>query len=101
MAADDVVQASSPSFAHELRRQRLTAGLTQRDLAARSGISARTISDLERGINHVPQRETARMLSDGLGLEPSERANFLELARRRPHHNATATSSSYQAIPIP
>ena len=84
MPADGDDRAPSPSFAQELRRQRLAVALTQRDLAERSGISARAISDLERGINRAPQRETARMLCEALGLTPAERSRCLDLARRRP-----------------
>lgn len=80
---------------------RLAAELTQRDLAARSGISTRAISDLERGINHAPQRETARMLSDALGLHPEERDRFLDLARRRPQSPALPSSSSQADNPDP
>ncbi len=96
MPPDGGHPAPSPTFAHELRRLRLAAELTQRDFAARSGISARAISDLERGVNHAPQRETARMLADALGLAPAERARFLELARRRPQP-ATLPSPNTQA----
>lgn len=78
--------ASAPpealSFAHLLRQRRRQAGLTQQDLAQRSGVSARAISDLERGINRRPQRETAAMLAGGLGLSGGERERFLETARR-------------------
>ncbi len=35
----------------QLRRYRIAAGLTQGELATRTGISARTISDLERGLH--------------------------------------------------
>ena len=33
-----------------LRNQRVAAGLTQEDLAERSGVSVRAIADLERGL---------------------------------------------------
>ena len=44
-------QSSSGAF---LKRYRLAAGLSQEALAARAGLSARTISDLERGIHGTP-----------------------------------------------
>ena len=99
MPVDGESLASLPSFAHELRRRRLAAQLTQRDLAERSGISVRAISDLERGINQAPQRETARMLSDALGLTNEERSRFLERARRRPAP-ATARGSVNQTASL-
>ncbi|MCA9861675.1 MAG: XRE family transcriptional regulator, partial [Thermomicrobiales bacterium] len=99
MSADSERPAPAPTFAHDLRRLRLAAELTQRDLAVRSGISARAISDLERGINRSPQRETARMLGDALGLTPEARDQFLALARRRPQPT-TLPSSAVQAVDL-
>src|SRR5688500_3030024 len=102
MPADGKHPAPSPSFAQELRRLRLAAELTQRELAERSGISARAISDLERGINHAPQRETARMLGDALGLAPEERSRFLDRARRKPPVLAprSANTQTYELDPL-
>jgi predicted ATPase/transcriptional regulator with XRE-family HTH domain len=70
-------------FADLLRRRRREAGLTQQELAERSGISARAISDLEREINLRPRRDTAAMLAAGLGLTGEPRERFLAAARRR------------------
>ena len=69
-------------FANRLRRLRREQGLTQQELADRSGISVRAISDLEREINLRPRRDTAGMLADGLGLTGPARASFLDTARR-------------------
>src|SRR5919106_1459132 len=41
-------------FANLLRRLRAQAGLTQQELAERSGVSARSVSDLERGVAQRP-----------------------------------------------
>ena len=41
--------SSSQSFGDLLRGYRLAAGLTQEELAAQAGLSARGLSDLERG----------------------------------------------------
>src|SRR5579863_10624291 len=43
---------AAPSFGERLWRLRLAAGLTQEDLAERAGVSARSISDFERGLPH-------------------------------------------------
>src|SRR6478752_5891691 len=48
-----------------VRRYRLSAGLSQEELAERSGLSARTISDLERGLSAAPRPDTIRMLAKG------------------------------------
>lgn len=57
-----------------LKRHRLTAGLTHERLAERSALSARTISDLERGVSRRPRRETIDLLSQALQLSPAERS---------------------------
>lgn len=66
-----------------LRRYRDAAGLTQEELAERSGVSARTISDVERGLRDGVYRETAARIAVGLGLAGDERTCFEAAARRR------------------
>ena len=51
-----------------LKRQRKAAGLTQEDLAERSGVSVRTIADLERGRTRKPYPSSLRALVQALGL---------------------------------
>lgn len=70
-----------PVFGDLLRRFRLDGGLTQETLAERAALSVRGISDLERGVNRHPQRETVRLLADGLNLSAEDRTRFLEAAR--------------------
>lgn len=57
------------AFGELLYRYRTAAGLTQEALAERAGISARAISDLERGERRTPYRETMRLLGEALGLD--------------------------------
>ncbi len=64
-----------------LRRFRLAAGLSQEALAERSGLSARAISDLERGLRTSPRPETVRMLSDALSLTGEQHAELVQAAR--------------------
>ena len=64
-----------------LRRHREQARLTQEELADRAGVSARTISDLERGVRARAYVDTASRLSVALGLTDSDRATFLNAAR--------------------
>lgn len=71
------------SFAVLLRTLRVDAGLTQQKLAEAAQLSYRSISDLERGINLTPRRETARLLADALGLAGPERQAFEAAARVR------------------
>ena len=63
----------------ELRRRRC---LSQEELADATGVSVRTISNLEREATR-PQRATAKALASGMRLRPDEREVF-ELALRDP-----------------
>jgi transcriptional regulator with XRE-family HTH domain/tetratricopeptide (TPR) repeat protein len=56
-----------------LRRHRRAAGMTLEEVAETSGVSARAISDMERGRTRVPQRRTLRSLVDALGVAPPDR----------------------------
>jgi transcriptional regulator with XRE-family HTH domain/tetratricopeptide (TPR) repeat protein len=77
---------SAPSsLAGRLRALRIAADLTLEALAERSGISARTISDIERGVSAAPQRRTVEALAAGLGLDTDARGAFLRAARARRH----------------
>ncbi len=51
-----------------LRQQRIAAGLTQEDLAERSGVSVRAIADLERGRTKKPYPSSVKALVRALGL---------------------------------
>src|ERR1700761_9203856 len=64
-----------------LREQRVAAGLTQEDLAERSGISVRAIADLERGRTRRPSPSSVRAVVRALGL--SEEAGTDLVARYR------------------
>jgi tetratricopeptide (TPR) repeat protein/transcriptional regulator with XRE-family HTH domain len=58
----------------QLRQSRTAAGLTLEELAERSGLSVRAISDMERGRTIRPRRTTVEVLSRVLGLDmPDER----------------------------
>jgi tetratricopeptide (TPR) repeat protein/transcriptional regulator with XRE-family HTH domain len=76
-----VAEEASVAFAHLLRRLRTEAGLTQEGLALAAGLSTRSVSDLERGVNLRARRETARLLADALKLTGAARAEFEAAAR--------------------
>ncbi len=71
------------SFGELLKTQRNNAGMTQEELADAAKVSARAISDLERGINMTPRKDTAKLLADALDLTGSDRSEFEAAARRR------------------
>jgi predicted ATPase/DNA-binding XRE family transcriptional regulator len=64
-----------------LRRARQSAGMTQEEMAARTGLGVRTIRDLERGVVRAPHRDTLVLLADALGPTPEARAAFDAAAR--------------------
>ncbi len=93
----------SPSFADVLRRFRIAAGLSQEALAERAGLSARAISDLERGARRTPYRETVRLLAGALGLNAGDRG-ALEAAvdrARGPRAAARSSIGGVAALPVP
>lgn len=72
---------TSQSFAVMLKQLRTAHGMTQEELAERSGASVRSISDLERGISRFPRKDTVQLLADALQLSPDESAQLFALAR--------------------
>ena len=71
------------TFAGLLRKLRTEAWLTQEELAEAAGVSQRSISDLERGVNLTARKDTARLLADALHLLGPARAQFEAVARGR------------------
>src|SRR5262249_19406252 len=57
------------------------AELTQEELAEAAGLSPRSVSDLERGINRTARLDTARLLAGALGLDGPVRVAFVAAAR--------------------
>jgi tetratricopeptide (TPR) repeat protein/transcriptional regulator with XRE-family HTH domain len=51
-----------------LRQRREDAGLSQEEVADRSGLSVRTVSNVERGSIRTPHPRTIRLLGEALGL---------------------------------
>jgi predicted ATPase/DNA-binding XRE family transcriptional regulator len=73
---------SSTTFGRLLRQHRRGAGWTQEQLAERTGISVRSLSDMERGVSRWPHRDTVQLLADALQLATAERTVFINAARR-------------------
>jgi transcriptional regulator with XRE-family HTH domain len=72
---------ADPGFGEVLRGHRHAARLTLEQLAQVSGVSARTLSDMERGRSKGPQHRTVAALADALALEGDARKQLCELAR--------------------
>jgi transcriptional regulator with XRE-family HTH domain len=70
------------AFGEVLRRFRAAAGVSQKSLAERAGLSVHGISDLERGARRHPYPDTVRRLAEALNLVQSERMALYTSARR-------------------
>jgi tetratricopeptide (TPR) repeat protein/transcriptional regulator with XRE-family HTH domain len=88
---------TEPGFGALLRRLRDGAGLTQEELAEAAGLSPRSVSDLERGINRTARKETARLLADALSLTGPVRDQFEAAARGRPVPGCAGTGGAAAA----
>lgn len=75
---DDVL-----AFGPRLSACRQSAGLSQEELAARSGLSTRALSNLERGRTKWPHPDSVHRLADALGLCGKAREEFAAAADRR------------------
>jgi predicted ATPase/DNA-binding XRE family transcriptional regulator len=86
----------APSFGLLLRRLRQAAGLTQEGLAERAHLSVRAVSDLERGLNLRPRKDTLALLAEALALNPADAA-ALETAA----HPPSGRQSARDTRPLP
>jgi class 3 adenylate cyclase/DNA-binding XRE family transcriptional regulator len=72
-----VAEQAALSFGGLLRQLRVEARLTQEELAETAGLSPRSVSDLERGVNRTAHKDTAGLLAEPV------RALFVAAARGR------------------
>jgi transcriptional regulator with XRE-family HTH domain len=70
------------TFGDLLRHHRISANVTQEDLAERTGLTPQAIGLLERGERRRPHASTVRKLAEALGLEGQDLATFQAAARR-------------------
>ncbi len=68
-------------FGDHLRGLRVSAALSQEELAERAGLSLRGISDLERGVRRAPHLSTVRLLAEALALNGADRQAFFASSR--------------------
>ena len=69
------------TFGELLRQLRAASRLTQEELAEAAQVSARSVSDLERGVNRTARKVTAELLAQVLGLTGQSRELFVAAAR--------------------
>jgi len=75
--------SGTEEFGTRLHAHRYAAGLSQHELANRSGLSAKTIGNLERGQAKWPHPSSVLRLADALGLNGPEREEFTAAPGRR------------------
>jgi tetratricopeptide (TPR) repeat protein/transcriptional regulator with XRE-family HTH domain len=92
----DTVKPAPPDFRETLRQHRLAAGLTQEELADRSGLSVRAIRNLENGQAARPYPRSVRLLAEALALTEVQTAELRGLARGRVPDAVTTAR-----IPVP
>ncbi len=86
------VPRSQATFGGALRKHRLAAGLTQEALADRSGVSPRTIQEVEAG-SVQPRRSTAISLAQALNLSEPARDELVQAAVPRPRRRLSGVPS--------
>lgn len=95
-----MTEAPFASFGFLLRTYRMAAGLTQEELAGRAGMSARSISDLEREALCTPDKSTVELLVRALHLSPQESSAFLAAARQRTASSERLSDSLILQLPL-
>jgi len=78
-----MAEQAALSFGGLLRQLRTEARLTQEELAEAAGLSPRSVSDLERGVNRTARKDSAELLASALGLAGPTRVLFVAAARGR------------------
>ena len=94
------MSSATTSFADLLRHLRVSAALSQEELAERAGMSLRGVSDLERGARRTPHLTTVRLLADALELSPSDRQALFATARPQKLTDSDA-GSAFGHVPLP
>ncbi len=95
------MQWGQRSLAEVLAELRSSRGLSQEQLAERSGISVRAIGEIERGATRRPHRETLRALAGALGLTQAEQDAFARTARTAPPPDTRRRKASRPVLPAP
>ncbi|MFF2542536.1 helix-turn-helix domain-containing protein [Kitasatospora sp. NPDC058063] len=92
-------QQGDSAFGGMLRTLRREVGFTHEELARRSQVSVRTISDIERGRVRRPQRRSVQQLAEALGLGTTRLEWFLRAARAVPDSGLDQPDGSRRETP--
>jgi transcriptional regulator with XRE-family HTH domain len=93
------VKPAGASFAALVQQRRHAANLTQEGLAELSGLSPRSIQNLESGRVSRPRRDSVRLLADALGLTGRTRTEF-EHAARLGTPTPITEAASHRGMPV-
>jgi tetratricopeptide (TPR) repeat protein/transcriptional regulator with XRE-family HTH domain len=74
--------SAARTLAELLRRHRLASGLSQEELAEKSGLSVRAIGNLESGRTRRPHRGSVRAIADALALTQAQREQLDKASRQ-------------------
>jgi transcriptional regulator with XRE-family HTH domain len=96
-----VAEQPGLSFAGLLRQLRAEARLTQEELAEAAGLSAGSVSNLERGINRTAHKDTAVLLAGALGLAGPAGELFVAAARGKAPAGDVLVAARDGAAPRP
>ena len=72
------------TFGQRLRELRIARGITQRELAAKTGISFAYVSKLEKGAMPPPRENIILALSSVLGVNHADMDDLFGLAKKLP-----------------
>ncbi len=95
------LKVDSAQLGSLIRRFRIAAALSQEELAERSTVSVRTISDLERGVRSTARLETVRLLAAALELKESERLELIHAATEGAEASQTPVASGTIVSSLP
>jgi tetratricopeptide (TPR) repeat protein/transcriptional regulator with XRE-family HTH domain len=88
-------------FGDIIRTYRRRLGLTQEDLAARTGMHSRTVAKIESGQIARPRPSTVRLLADAFALAGPDRAAFLASAADTEPPVTAASGPPEAVLPAP
>ncbi|MBO0802383.1 MAG: helix-turn-helix domain-containing protein [Nocardiopsaceae bacterium] len=91
---------SASRFGALVRAYRLSAGLTQQELATKSGLSVAALRDFEQSRRYRPRPSSLAALVSALGLNADQAAS-LTRAARLPRHVGSMLASSPASSPSP
>ncbi len=89
-----------PHFAAALKHYRMSCNFTQETLAEKSGVSLRSISDLERGVSRSPRKDTVQLLAKAMQLSDQDVQVLVSSAAPSDHSGVGSLALSQNDPPL-